>query len=131
MPRKTVIVAEMFLPSRGGARTPRARSIEDNPSLQMIWDVVGLIPRGRATTYGAVARAAGLPGRARLAGLALRVAGNEMNLPWHRVVGAGGRIVFPKSSTAHREQSRRLRSERVAVKAGRVGRAFMTELENI
>jgi methylated-DNA-protein-cysteine methyltransferase-like protein len=43
-----------------------------------------------------------------------------MNLPWHRVVGAGGRIVFPKTSRHYREQSRRLRAEGVAVREGRV-----------
>jgi methylated-DNA-protein-cysteine methyltransferase-like protein len=43
-----------------------------------------------------------------------------MHLPWHRVVGAGGRIAFPKTSRHHREQSRRLRAEGVAVLKGRV-----------
>ena len=95
--------------------------------MQAIWDVVGTIPRGKVSTYGAVARAAGLPGRARLTGLALRIAPEAMNLPWHRVVGAGGRIVFPKSSLHHREQARRLRAERVAVKDGRVARVHITD----
>ena len=85
--------------------------------------MVGSIPRGKVSTYGAVARVAGLPGRARLAGLALRVSPPQMNLPWHRVVGAGGRIVFPRSSPQHREQARRLRAEGVAVKDGRVSRS--------
>jgi methylated-DNA-protein-cysteine methyltransferase-like protein len=52
-----------------------------------------------------------------------------MKLPWHRVVGAGGRIVFPRTSLAHREQSRRLRAEGVMVKEGRVGRVFITDME--
>jgi len=91
--------------------------------------VVGAIPRGKVSTYGAVARAAGLPGRARLAGRALKLVPSEMNLPWHRVVGAGGRIVFPRSSHHHREQARRLRAEGVIVKEGRVNRAAMTDLE--
>ena len=95
-------------------------SAEDNPALQAIWHVVCAIPRGRVTTYGAVARAAGLPGRARQAGFALRVAPRALNLPWHRVVGAGGRIVFPKSSRQHLEQARRLRAEGVVVRDGRV-----------
>lgn len=67
-----------------------------------------------------MARSAGFPGRARQAGFALRVAPKEMNLPWHRVVGAGGRIVFPITSRAHQEQARRLRAEGVAVRDGRV-----------
>jgi len=90
---------------------------------------VGAIPRGQVSTYGGVARAAGLPGRARLVGRALRLAPGAMHLPWHRVVGAGGRIVFPPTSPAHREQIRRLEAEKVLVKNGRVNRDFMTTLE--
>jgi methylated-DNA-protein-cysteine methyltransferase-like protein len=52
-----------------------------------------------------------------------------MKLPWHRVIGAGGRIVFPRSALAHREQARRLRAEGVVVNEGRVGRAFIADLE--
>ncbi len=90
--------------------------------------MVCAIPRGKVSTYGAVARAAGLPGRARQTGYALRVAPEGMNLPWHRVLGAGGRIVFPKSSRAYREQARRLRAEGVPVKNGRVPRLAITDL---
>jgi methylated-DNA-protein-cysteine methyltransferase related protein len=88
-----------------------------------------MIPRGMVSTYGAVARAAGLPGRARLTGFALKAAPEELNLPWHRVVGAGGRIVFPKTSLQHREQALRLRAERVPVKDGRVGRSYIADAE--
>jgi methylated-DNA-protein-cysteine methyltransferase-like protein len=52
-----------------------------------------------------------------------------MQLPWHRVVGAGGRIVFPARSVEHLEQTRRLKAEKVAVKNGRVNGEFMTVLE--
>jgi methylated-DNA-protein-cysteine methyltransferase-like protein len=119
-----------FLPSRGSK--PRTRSSglpEDNPAFQEIWAVVGAIPRGSVSTYGAVARAAGLPGRARMAGRALRESPKEMKLPWHRVVGAGGKIVFPLTSVNHREQARRLRAEGVVVKAGRVNREAIVDLE--
>ena len=96
-------------------------------SLQAIWNVVARIPRGQISSYGEVARAAGLPGRARLAGKALRLMPEDMNLPWHRVMGAGGRIVFPKGSRQFREQARLLRSEGVVVKDGRVDKKFQTE----
>jgi methylated-DNA-protein-cysteine methyltransferase-like protein len=112
---------------RGRARGP----LGDSPALQAIWHVVCTIPRGRVSTYGAVARAAGLPGRARQAGFALRVAPPELNLPWHRVVGAGGRIAFPAASRAHREQARRLRAEGVAVRGGCVARGALTDLDEI
>jgi methylated-DNA-protein-cysteine methyltransferase related protein len=53
-------------------------------------------------------------------GFALRVAPDELNLPWHRVVGAQGRIAFPRHSPQFREQTRRLRAEGVRVEKGRV-----------
>jgi len=57
------------------------------------------------------------------------VAPEELNLPWHRVLGAGGRIVFPKSSRSYKEQARRLRAEGVPIKDGRAAASAMTELE--
>src|SRR5215472_12924434 len=50
------------------------------------------IPRGKVSTYGAVARAAGYPGAARQVVRALQ---KSMGLPWQRVVAAGGRIALP------------------------------------
>jgi methylated-DNA-protein-cysteine methyltransferase related protein len=129
MARFAKSLSELFLP-RSVKSSPRRPAAQDNPAIQAIWDVVGMIPRGRVSTYGAVARAAGLPGRARLAGFALRIAPNELHLPWHRVLGAGGRIVFPRTSLQHREQARRLRAEKVAVKDGRVDRACITDFES-
>jgi methylated-DNA-protein-cysteine methyltransferase-like protein len=108
------------------AAGPVSEHIDSEPALQAIWDVVCAIPRGQVATYGAVARAAGLPGRARQAGRALRLAPEALHLPWHRVVGAGGRIVFPRSSRAYREQARRLRAEGVAVSDGRVALGAMS-----
>lgn len=115
------------------ARTARAGGDGrgESGALEAIWQVICAIPRGRVSTYGAVARAAGLPGRARQAGYALRVAPKELNLPWHRVVGAGGRIVFPPGSRHHKEQASRLRAEGVAVKSGRVAPAALIELDEL
>src|SRR5271163_3758434 len=130
MARSKKPFAELFLPTKGkNSRPRRGGSAGDNPSIQAIWDVVCAIPRGQVSTYGAVARAAGLPGRARLTGFALRVAPKAINLPWHRVLGAGGRIVFPFSSLPFREQAKRLRAEGVVLKNGRADRSFIAHLE--
>jgi methylated-DNA-protein-cysteine methyltransferase-like protein len=120
----------LFRPLAAAPRGHGAGSGESG-ALEAIWQVVCAIPRGRAATYGAVARAAGLPGRARLAGFALRAAPEELNLPWHRVVGAGGRIVFPSGTRERREQARRLRAEGVAVTAGRITRSALTEPDEL
>lgn len=119
---------DLFLPlGRRSAGQSASATGEDNPALLAIWEVVCRIPQGQVCTYGAVARAAGLPGRARQTGFALRVAPDEMHLPWHRVVGAGGRIVFPKTSRHFREQARRLRAEGVLVRQGRVDPCALLE----
>ena len=113
------------------ARRPKARRTgepADNPAVQAIWEAVAMIPAGKVATYGDVARMAGLPGRPRQTGYALRVVPPEMQLPWHRVLGAGGRIVFPKSSANHREQARRLRAEGVTVTDGRVDPSALLQL---
>jgi methylated-DNA-protein-cysteine methyltransferase related protein len=96
--------------------------------VQTIWDIIAQIPRGQVSTYGNVARAAGLARGARQTAYALRIVPEELHLPWHRVVGAGGRIAFPKSSRHYFEQARRLRSEGVAVRDGRVAPAALVDL---
>jgi methylated-DNA-protein-cysteine methyltransferase related protein len=126
MPRARKVSPDLLLPPRA---VQPARS-EENARVQAIWEVVCAIPRGQVSTYGAVARAAGLAGRARLTGYALRVAPDKMNIPWHRVVGAGGKIVFATTSQHYREQARRLRAEGVAVKGGQVNQSAMTDLEH-
>jgi alkylated DNA nucleotide flippase Atl1 len=47
------------------------------------------VPRGRVSTYGAIAKAAGYPRCARHVGRVLRQVGG---LPWQRILGSGGRI---------------------------------------
>jgi methylated-DNA-protein-cysteine methyltransferase-like protein len=51
------------------------------------------VPRGRVITYAQLARMAGLPGGARTAGRAMAGCPQGRGIPWHRVVGAGGRIL--------------------------------------
>jgi methylated-DNA-protein-cysteine methyltransferase related protein len=79
------------------------------------------IPRGKVSTYGAVARAAGFPGAARQVVWALR---QSAGLPWHRVVAAGGRIALPGENGF--EQRFRLEAEGVKFSGSRVN---MSECE--
>ena len=124
-PRRKKNVDALLLPyGRTNARRS-SHSLDENPAIQAIWDVVAQIPPGTVSTYGDVARAAGLPGRARQTGYALKHTPQDLHLPWHRVVGAGGKIVFPPGSSAFREQARRLRGEGVKVAHGRVARSAL------
>lgn len=127
MPRQRKTSATLFQPF-GRARAPARGAGPDTRALEAIWEAVCAIPRGRVATYGAVARAGGLPGRARQVGYALRIADASQSLPWHRVVAAGGRIAFAAGSRAYREQARLLRAEGVSVQSGRVARSALTDL---
>jgi methylated-DNA-protein-cysteine methyltransferase-like protein len=87
---------------------------------EAILAVVRRVPRGKVTTYGAVAERAGWPRRARLVGRVLSTLPKGSPVPWHRVVGAGGRIAFPEGAPSRDRQIRRLRQEGVDASSGRV-----------
>lgn len=58
-----------------------------------IADAIRRVPRGKVSTYGAIAKAAGYPRNARHVGAVLkRVPG----LAWQRILGSGGRIIVPR-----------------------------------
>lgn len=86
---------------------------------QRILAEIRAVPRGQVASYGAIARRAGLPGRARLVA---RILGrnDDPGLPWHRILRSDGRIAFPPGSPEFAEQSRRLRAEGVEPRNGRV-----------
>jgi methylated-DNA-protein-cysteine methyltransferase related protein len=84
--------------------------------LEILRDTVRKIPKGKVATYGEVARAAGFPGRARQVVWALRAPARA--LPWHRVVGSGGKILLPGESGL--EQRLRLEAEGVKFRSGLV-----------
>jgi methylated-DNA-protein-cysteine methyltransferase-like protein len=73
------------------------------------------IPQGKVSTYGAVARAAGLPGAARQVAQVLH---RGFGLPWQRVLGAGGEIKLRGDSAI--EQRLRLEAEGVRFRGRRV-----------
>ena len=87
---------------------------------QRIWEVVAEIPYGRVATYGQVARIAGLGGQARQVGYALHNTPDGLDIPWHRVINAQGRISFPRGSTSYRRQRELLEAEEIEFIDGRL-----------
>lgn len=58
-----------------------------------IYKLVRRIPRGRVATYGQIAALAGFPRHARQVGYALAaLRDSHADVPWHRVVNAGGAV---------------------------------------
>ena len=87
-------------------------------SWDLVYKLVKQIPRGRVTTYGALAKSLRLRGGARTAGRAMAASPSGKGIPWHRVVGAGGKLLIrePYSSL----QRKLLESEGVTVLESRV-----------
>ncbi|GAB1407044.1 MGMT family protein [Thermomonas brevis] len=91
----------------------------DPTAADRILAAVRAVPAGQVAGYGAIARRAGLPGRARMVARVLGQA-DDPGLPWHRILRSDGRIAFPKDSAGYLEQAQRLRAEGVDVRDGRV-----------
>lgn len=79
-----------------------------------VLEVITSLVRGEVVTYGEVADQAGFPGAARAVGTVLRTCDGDV--PWWRVVGAGGVIRTPGKE----RQADLLRSEGFLVVEGKV-----------
>jgi methylated-DNA-protein-cysteine methyltransferase-like protein len=100
--------------------SPRSRK----PPLSIaVAEAIRKVPRGRVSTYGAIAKAAGYP---RCSRHVARVLNQVPGLPWQRILGSGGRISL--SREAGLEQRFLLEAEGVRFKGRRVD---MAEFEHI
>ncbi len=74
---------------------------------ERVYEVVAQIPKGKVTTYGAIARYLGIASAARMVGHALNNSA-ETKIPAHRVVnrngGLTGRAHFPGDTMRERLQ---------------------------
>ena len=87
---------------------------------EAIYLALAQIPKGQVITYGHLAKLAGMPNGARLAGKLLCGLPEGSRLPWHRVINAQGKISLPESSDSYREQIRRLEKEGVVINNGKI-----------
>ena len=63
-----------------------------------VYEICRHIPRGKVTSYGAIARAAGSPGAARMVGWALnKSSARGLALPAHRVLNRNGMLTGKKA----------------------------------
>ncbi|MGA2371503.1 MAG: MGMT family protein [Candidatus Korobacteraceae bacterium] len=92
-----------------------ASSRKKQPLAVAICEAIRKVPRGRVSTYGAIAEAAGYPRCSRHVG---RVLKQVSGLPWQRILGSGGRISLRGESAL--EQRFLLQAEGVRFKGRRV-----------
>ncbi|WP_028123217.1 MGMT family protein [Epilithonimonas tenax] len=60
---------------------------------QQVYEITRLIPKGRVSTYGAVAKAVGYPNHSRHVGNAM--GGCPKDVPAHRVISSTGKLSVP------------------------------------
>jgi len=96
--------------------------IESSETAARVYDLLRQVPAGRVTTYGALAKAAGVPKAPRLVGAIMRGNPNAPMVPCHRVVRSDGAIGGYSGSAEEniRKKVSMLESEGVRVKDGKV-----------
>ena len=87
-----------------------------------VFRFVKQIPRGRVITYGGLAKALRLRGGARSAGRAMAASPSGKGIPWHRVVGYGGKLLIREPYASL--QRKLLESEGVQMTERRVNLAL-------
>ncbi len=85
-----------------------------------VYAMTSMIPLGKVSTYGAIARAIGLPGAARAVGQALGANPNPIVVPCHRVVRSDGALGGYSGGEGPRTKAKLLAREGVQVATGKV-----------
>lgn len=80
-----------------------------------VFDIVRLVPKGRVTTYGAVAQCLGLKSGARMVGWAMNASHGEKGVPAHRVVNRNGLLTGRHHFETPTTMEERLKKEGIKV----------------
>lgn len=83
-------------------------------------EVAALVPQGRVTSYGAIARYLGFKNRARMVGWAMNQAGNFPKVPAHRVVNSAGQLTGKAHFNPPEKMEQLLLEEGVEVKSDKI-----------
>lgn len=81
-----------------------------------VYDVVRLIPKGRVTSYGAIAKYLGMPRSSRMVGWAMNSAHSLNDVPAHRVVNRNGLLTGKMHFSTPEKMEELLNAEGVQVK---------------
>lgn len=81
-----------------------------------VYEVVMLIPKGRVTSYGAIASYLGTKMSARMVGWAMNAAHSNKKIPAHRVVNRNGLLTGRHHFETPSAMQERLEKEKVKIK---------------
>ena len=83
---------------------------------QDVWDVARQIPKGRVTSYGAIAQYLGAKSSARMVGWAMNAAHSIKDVPAHRVVNRNGMLSGKAHFSPPEKMEQLLKKEGVKIK---------------
>ena len=92
----------------------------DENFFQLVYDVVRQIPKGRVTSYGAIAAALGAKSSARMVGWAMNACHGRDDVPAHRVVNRVGLLSGKHHFPGTNLMQQLLESEGVTIKDNKV-----------
>jgi methylated-DNA-protein-cysteine methyltransferase-like protein len=96
-------------------------SAESYSFFENVWDVARLVPKGRVTSYGAIARYLGTGRSARMVGWAMNaVSGVKPKVPAHRVVNSQGLLTGAHHFKTPTEMQELLKKEKIKVESNQV-----------
>jgi methylated-DNA-protein-cysteine methyltransferase-like protein len=88
-----------------------------NDFFQNVFDVVRLIPKGRVTSYGAIAKYLGTAGSSRMVGWAMNASHHvKPKVPAHRVVNRNGMLTGKAHFETPTKMQELLAKEKIKVK---------------
>ncbi|MEM7548880.1 MAG: MGMT family protein [Bacteroidota bacterium] len=85
-----------------------------------VYEVVRLVPEGRATSYGAIANYLGLKSSARMVGWAMNSCFGDPTIPAHRVVNRVGVLTGKSHFPTQTAMEEALRKEGIKVKDDKI-----------
>lgn len=86
---------------------------------EMVYSIVRMVPVGRATSYGAIAKAIGYPNHSRLVGKIMG-GSSALDVPAHRVVNSLGQLSGRDSFESSQTMQKMLEAEGVMVNDNRI-----------
>ncbi len=87
---------------------------------QDVFEVAKLIPKGRVTSYGAIANYLGMKSSARMVGWAMNASHTEKDVPAHRVVNRNGMLTGKHHFETPKLMQELLEQEGVVVKEDKI-----------
>lgn len=95
-------------------------SKETKDFFEQVYDIVRLIPKGRVTSYGAIAKALGAARSSRMVGWAMNAAHQYPDVPAHRVVNHAGLLTGKMHFGDPNRMQQLLESEGILVKNDKI-----------